>query len=264
MKCDYCHVRKSREELKTHIKTNHSASVSIKPRSIPYRERRKEVLLRSRAIMNDRKHKRTNTIEENGTRVKEKENDVEMDVSGNTLENNEIEICNTNKNADQDVGQQLITGKTTEKETITELQNDETTEHKASEMQQSSSNDEIIGANVDEQIGITVEKQSIRTQTGDDVMHCKECPKLKSEQAKLVEENVKEKAARFKAETNFDTKSKRHESVIKSNTNLQKEIQKLEEGRKKLIDALSKKMRKQKENENIIKTITNKNTDIEN
>ena len=214
--------------------------------------------------MNDRKHKRTNTIEENGTRVKEKENDVEMDVSGNTLENNEIEICNTNKNADQDVGQQLITGKTTEKETITELQNDETTEHKASEMQQSSSNDEIIGANVDEQIGITVEKQSIRTQTGDDVMHCKECPKLKSEQAKLVEENVKEKAARFKAETNFDTKSKRHESVIKSNTNLQKEIQKLEEGRKKLIDALSKKMRKQKENENIIKTITNKNTDIEN
>ena len=51
---------------------------------------------------------------------------------------------------------------------------------------------------------------------------------------------------------------------MKNNANLQKEIKKLEEGKKKLIDTLKKKISKEKENEDVIKRLTDKNVDLVN
>ena len=35
IQCDHCHLRKSREEMKIHVKSSHNTSIPIKPRSIP-------------------------------------------------------------------------------------------------------------------------------------------------------------------------------------------------------------------------------------
>jgi len=341
VQCEYCHIRKSRDEIKMHIKTNHNAPTTMKPRSIPYRERRKAVLLRNQAIMNERKQKKKEHLEvENGdmkskTYPTESVASDEMDTTDNAQENvdnednkntkdksklifedykkfkcqqcsneyrTELELtlhlmehspkvifnCDTcdkyffsdanlklhktsihsnRENNKEDTGQisenreDLKPGSPT---SIHPKEQRDNSEHSNVEKRVERMEDKEMKRNseaekVDEQI---VQQSSIETQTDKIPARCEECPKLKTRQAELIGENVKEKTSRLKAESNFDIKKKRYDNAMKDIANLKKELKTLSESKQKLIVTLNKKLNKEKETEDVIKKLTNKNTDL--
>ena len=58
VQCDNCHVMKPKEEIKVHMKVYHQSMIPLKPRSIPYRERRKMIQIKNKEKFSDKKVKK--------------------------------------------------------------------------------------------------------------------------------------------------------------------------------------------------------------
>ena len=207
----------------------------MKPRSVPYRERRKIVLLRNQAIMNDKKRKKTlNIVEEKEDTevIKTKESSNEPTIVEEMDIIIAIEDIEENK---EDTGQESH-------EAETPIERSEAVNNKKEQKQKSNGNlgeqnmqrtkhtdtdgNEEVNK-VDKQHGNTRKRSSKEVQTEEVLESCQLCPQLQIRQSELINENVREQTARLKAESNFDVKNKRYAKALKDLTNLQKEIKTL-------------------------------------
>ena len=81
---------------------------------------------------------------------------------------------------------------------------------------------------------------------------------------KLVNEVTKEKAERVIIESSLDVKKKRLTQAIKEITKMKQENTKLKEEKSNILNTLKKYMCIKKGNEEVIKTLTDSNTNLNN
>ena len=93
---------------------------------------------------------------------------------------------------------------------------------------------------------------------------CKKCQEVQAKQMKIINELTKEKSQRVLVESTLDIKKIRINKAEDEITKLKEENAKLKEDKGKLLNALKKSTQSKKANEEVIKSLTKTNTDLNN